>query len=58
MSMKRSRAAVTWGMSKISSVNPVRAPSARAISLTGMLMPMIETAAWIASSMIRRFRSM
>ncbi len=25
---------------------------------TGMLMPMIETAAWMASSMIARFRSM
>ena len=50
--MNSSRAAVTCGMSKISSVKPVSAPSASAISLTGMLMPMIETAAWIASSMM------
>ena len=56
-SMKRSRAAVVWGMSKISSVKPVSAPSARAISRTGMLMPMIETAAWIASSMTSRLRA-
>jgi hypothetical protein len=50
-----SRAAVTRRTSKISSVKPVSAPSARAISLTGMLMLMMETAAWIASSTIRRF---
>ena len=56
--MKSSRAAVTCGMSKISSVKPVSAPSASAISLTGMLMPMIETAAWIASSMMSRLRWM
>ena len=48
--MNSSRAAVTCGTSKISSVNPVSAPSASAISLTGMLMPMIDTAAWIPSS--------
>ena len=56
--MKSSRAAVTCGMSKISSVKPVSAPSASAISFTGMLMPMIETAAWIASSMMSRLRWM
>ena len=56
--MNRSRAAVTCGMSKISSVKPVSAPSASAISRTGMLMPMIETAAWIPSSTICRLRSM
>jgi hypothetical protein len=58
MSTNRSRAAVTCGTSKISSVNPVRAPSASAISRTGMLMPMIDTAAWIPSSTICRLRSM
>ena len=58
MSMNRSRAATTCGMSKISSVKPVSAPSASAIMRTGMLMPMIEAAAWIASSMIARLRSM
>ena len=56
--MNSSRAAVTCGMSKISSVNPVKAPSASAISRTGMLMPMIDTAAWIPSSTICRLRSM
>ena len=56
--MNRSRAATTCGMSKISSVKPVSAPSASAIIRTGMLMPMIETAAWIASSMMVRLRSM
>jgi hypothetical protein len=58
MSMNRSRAAVTCGISKISSVNPVKAPSASAISRTGMLMPTIDTAAWIPSSTICRLRSM
>ena len=56
--MNSSRAAVTWGTSKISSVKPVSAPSASAISFTGMLMPMIDDAAWIESSTIRRYRSM
>ena len=45
--MNSSRAAVTCGMSKISSVKPVSAPSASAISRTGMLMPMIDMAAWM-----------
>src|ERR1700724_115658 len=55
MSMNRSRAAVTWGTSNASSVKPVRAPSARAISFTGMLMLMTPMAAWMASSMMSRF---
>ena len=56
--MNSSRAAVTWGMSNASSVNPVNAPSARARILTGMLMLMTPIAAWIASSIVWRLRSM
>jgi hypothetical protein len=57
-SMNSSRAAVTCGTSKISSVNPVSAPSASAISLIGMLMLMTPIAAWMASSIVARFRRM
>ena len=56
--MNSSRAAVTCGTSKASSVKPVSAPSANAINFTGMLMEMIPIAAWIASSRVSRFPSM
>ncbi len=56
--MKRSCAATTCGMSKASSVKPVSAPSASAISRTGMLMPMIDIAAWMPSSIVSRFQRM
>ncbi len=42
--MNKSRAAITCGRSKISSVNPVSAPSASAMIFTGMLMLTIDTA--------------
>ena len=57
-SMNSSRAALTCGTSKASSVNPVSAPSASAMSLTGMLIEMIPIAAWTASSMVSRFWAM
>src|SRR5438128_12486331 len=55
MSMNSSLAAIVCGRSKASSVNPVSAPSASAISLTGMLMLTTDIAAWIPSSMVSRF---
>ena len=56
--MNSSRAAVTCGTSKISSVKPVSAPSARATSLMGMLMLMTPKAAWMASSIVAMLRRM
>ena len=56
--MNSSRAAVTCGMSKASSVKPVSAPSASAMILIGMLMLMTPIAAWMASSMVARLRRM
>jgi hypothetical protein len=39
-------------------VKPVRAPSASAITRTGMLIPITDIAAWIPSSITARLRLM
>jgi len=58
ISMNRSRAASVCGRSNASSVKPVKAPSERAISFTGMLMLTIDIAACTLSSTMSRLTAM